>query len=414
MLSGEKPIVMNQFTQTLALRKTDLILPLAKLKAIKLSIIVILATASLLACQSGTSTEQAKTPDFERITPKYAKGFALDQYPEFQILHILRPFNDKADTLSYLLLPKGTKKPEGFSQLATIQTPIENFVTLSTTHVALADLLDATPKIIGLSSAEYVCNEKIRNRLANNTITQIGDGETLNQEQVLSLNPSLVMVSGFSQASFERSYRPILELGIPVLVNSEWMEETMLGRTEWVKVLGYLLDDTELANRKFEEVESKYLALAKMGRNAAHKPLVIGGLPFKGTWSVAGSKSYISNLLTDAGATWNWANDSTSTSIQMDFESVYPIGIKAEYWLRAGTTQSKEALLAIDSRFADFKAFQSGNIFNNNKRISPNGMGYDYWESGIINPHLILGDLIQILHPELMPSDTLFYYQRLK
>jgi iron complex transport system substrate-binding protein len=221
------------------------------------------------------------------------------------------------------------------------------------------------------------------------------------------------MTSGFSQASFERTYRPMLDLGIPVLLNSEWMEETMLGRTEWVKVLGTLLGKEELAQKKFDEVEKKYLELAELGRNAETKPLVIGGLPYKGMWSIAGSKSYISNLLTDAGANWNWAKDTSTVSLQLDFESVYPIGVEADYWIRAGSATSKQQLLATDSRFSDFKSFQNGNVFNYNKRISPNGMGNDYWESGIVNPHLILGDLISILHPELK-NDSLFYYQKLE
>jgi iron complex transport system substrate-binding protein len=434
MLSGEKPVIMNIKLSQTAFRKTDIILPFVQLRKltsqfysnasvsvrfsdirkISYSFLVILFSILFFSCEQKTQQSEKGSLDFEQITPKYAKGFAFEKHKEFQILHILRPFNDKADTMSYLLLPKSTEtKPSQFSELQTIRTPIDNFVALSTTHVALADFLNATDKIIGLSSAEYVYNEKIRNRLESKELVSVGDGATLNQEQILTLNPSLLMASGFSQASFERTYRPMLDLGIPVLLNSEWMEETMLGRTEWVKVLGALLGKEELAQSKFAEVEKQYLTLAEIGRNAETKPLVIGGLPYKGMWSIAGSKSYISNLLTDAGANWNWAKDTSSVSLQLDFESVYPIGVEAEYWVRAGSATSKKQLLATDSRFADFKSFQNGNVFNNNQRMSPNGMGNDYWESGIVNPHLILGDLISILHPELR-NEELFYYKKLE
>ncbi len=228
-----------------------------------------LAIFSLLisSCEQKSNKSEKSTLDFEQITPKYAKGFSFEKYEDFQILHILRPFNDKADTISYLLLPKSAeRKPTQFSELQTIRTPIDNFVALSTTHIALADFLNATDKIVGLSSVEYVYNEKIRNRLERKEVVSVGDGQTLNQEQILSLNPSLLMASGFSQASFERIYRPMLDLGIPVLLNSEWMEETMLGRTEWVKVLGALLGKEELAQKKFEEVEKQYLELAELGQ----------------------------------------------------------------------------------------------------------------------------------------------------
>jgi iron complex transport system substrate-binding protein len=41
------------------------------------------------------------------------------------------------------------------------------------------------------------------------------------------------------------------------------------------------------------------------------------------------------------------------------------------------------------------------------------GIANDYWESGIINPHVILADLINILHPELLPDHKLHYYRQL-
>jgi len=35
----------------------------------------------------------------------------------------------------------------------------------------------------------------------------------------------------------------------------------------------------------------------------------------------------------------------------------------------------------------------------------------DYWESGAVNPHLVLADLIRIIHPELLPNHELIYYK---
>ncbi|NJO02358.1 MAG: hypothetical protein HC880_12310 [Bacteroidia bacterium] len=49
-------------------------------------------------------------------------------------------------------------------------------------------------------------------------------------------------------------------------------------------------------------------------------------------------------------------------------------------------------------RFADFKAFQTGNLYNNNRRASNKG-GNEYYLTGIVNPHLILADLVKIFTP---------------
>jgi iron complex transport system substrate-binding protein len=82
-------------------------------------------------------------------------------------------------------------------------------------------------------------------------------------------------------------------------------------------------------------------------------------------------------------------------------------------WLNPGTAITKEDILAADSRFNDFKSFQNGRIYNNNKRMSLAG-GNDFWETGVVRPDLILSDLITIFHPEIMEYDSLYFYQKVE
>ena len=93
-------------------------------------------------------------------------------------------------------------------------------------------------------------------------------------------------------------------------------------------------------------------------------------------------------------------------------ENVYLKAMNADYWLNIGNVNSKEDLFAIDARLSEIPCFKNGNLFNNNKRINENG-GNDYWESGSLNPHLILKDIASILHPELFKRDELFYYKKI-
>ena len=37
----------------------------------------------------------------------------------------------------------------------------------------------------------------------------------------------------------------------------------------------------------------------------------------------------------------------------------------------------------------------------------------DYWESGVVEPDVVLADMIKILHRELLPDHLLKYYRRL-
>ena len=101
------------------------------------------------------------------------------------------------------------------------------------------------------------------------------------------------------------------------------------------------------------------------------------------------------------------------SDLPLNFESVAPVALKADYWLNVGYVDSKNDLRAKDSRFAAFLPFQKDAIYNFNKRVNDLGSN-DYWESGIVNPQLILADLIRILHPGLLPQDSLYYYKQLK
>jgi len=96
----------------------------------------------------------------------------------------------------------------------------------------------------------------------------------------------------------------------------------------------------------------------------------------------------------------------------MGLENVYIKALSADYWLNTGTADSKNEILSIDARLAEIPCFKKGNLFNNNNRTNFNG-GNDYWESGSLNPNIILYDIASILHPGLFPDRELYYYKKL-
>ena len=88
------------------------------------------------------------------------------------------------------------------------------------------------------------------------------------------------------------------------------------------------------------------------------------------------------------------------------------MALQADFWLNVGYVDSRADIAARDVRYKAFRPFRQSTIFNNNKRVNDLGAN-DYWESGAVNPHLILADLIRILHPELLPDHELVYYKQL-
>lgn len=125
-----------------------------------------------------------------------------------------------------------------------------------------------------------------------------------------------------------------------------------------------------------------------------------------------GGRSYVARFLADAGAAYLWTDDETTGSIPLDFETVFERAADADFWLNPGSWTSRAEAAAADKRYTQFRAYQTGAMYNNNARLNENG-GNDYREGGLANPDVVLADLVKIFHPELLPDHELFYYRKL-
>jgi iron complex transport system substrate-binding protein len=197
------------------------------------------------------------------------------------------------------------------------------------------------------------------------------------------------------------------------MMNAEWLETDPIGRTEWVKLMAALLNKEDVVNAKFDSIVKEYNQLKELAATVKQKPQVIVGMPFKGSWFVPDGDSYITQFLKDAGAAYHWSDVKKTGSLALDFETVAPIALKADFWLNPGSSNSKAEIAEKDERYTRFNPYQKGTIYNNNKRTNDIGSN-DYWESGACNPHLVLADLITIFHPELLPGHQLDYHKQLQ
>jgi iron complex transport system substrate-binding protein len=348
-----------------------------------------------------------------RTTVQYAKGFRIAYVGNYKVITIQNPFDPKSPAVSYLLVPRGVARPAGYPDAQVIETPLRSLVALSSMHVALADFLGATDLVAGVGSFKYVSAPSVRQRIAAGQVYEVGQGKELNNELLVAHHPDLVMTTGWPGEGIDH-FQTLRAAGVPVLINSEWVETTPLARAEWVKVLAALLNKEAIVNQKFDAVAREYQRLAALGHGAAKKPSVVVGLPFKDVWYVPDADSYMAQFLRDAGATYHWDHTKApSGSLALSFEAVAPVVLGADYWLQTGSLTTKAALLAQDARYATFAPVKNGRVFNNNLRTNAQGSN-DYWESGAMHPDLILADLLHILHPELVPTWKLRYYQPLR
>ncbi len=339
---------------------------------------------------------------------QYAQGFTVDYTEAPPTLSLY----GSADTMRYALLRSDATPPESPSSVTMrIRTPVQRLVVTSTTHLGLVELLDARDRLVGIGQVDYVYDTEVRRRVVQGQIQEVSTGGNLNIEAVLALQPDLVMVSA-SPGVATSQYQPLLNAGIPVIVNAEWQEASPLGKAEWVKLLALLLGKEKLANQRFGQIVATYDSLKRQVPPTVSPPLVITGSPFQGAWYVPGHNSYVGQLLRDARATWPGENDSSAVSFNVALETLYPYGLRADYWINPGMYQQRRELGEKDERLAAFQPYQRGEIYAHTLRVSESG-GNDYYESGAVRPDLVLADLIEIFHPEVL-DHACYYYRKLE
>ncbi|MFC2096290.1 ABC transporter substrate-binding protein [Bacteroidota bacterium] len=343
------------------------------------------------------------------IVLKYAKGFSIEEKDNCKLITIKNPWQGAEGVeYKYALVNKNEPNPD-IADVHIIKTPIKKVICLSTTHVAFLDVLNETNSIVALSGTKYVNNLRIREKIENKEILDVGYDNSLNYELIASLEPDLVITYGIGGqvASYNQKLN---DLGIQTIIIAEYLENDPLGKLEWIKLLSAFFEKEALAFDYFKKVEEEYIELLDLTKEVESKPRVLLGLPWKGTWYVPGGKSFLAKMIKDAGGEYIWKENDSRESLPFDIESIFVNASDANVWINTGTVNNKIDILKTDERFINFEPYNKGQIFNNNLRMSQSG-GNDYWETGLVDPHIVLKDMIKIFHSEILPEHKLVYYK---
>jgi len=364
---------------------------------------LILVFISVFACKkSNENTQKGKI-----IANQYAKGFLIEDFGDYKILSLLQPYTDRQDTIRFIIAKDKEKLGAKVASSRFIQVPINKIICTSTTQIALLEALGSLDVLKASNSLDYVYSEKVRKLAEIGKIVPLAE-QSIELEKILALQPNLVMVSGM-QASQMANYQKVIEAGIPVFINSEWLETHPLGKAEWIKVMGLLLDKEAEAQKYFQEIVEKYENIKRLVSKKGTKVKVAIGTPQKEQWYVPAGESFGAVFLADAGADYAFADTKGTGSLQMSRELVFSKFADADVWLNAELPEQADTKFFCD--FDKFLAVKNTQIYDRKQRISPKG-GNDYWESAVIHPELVLADLVKILHPELLPNHTLTYYRK--
>jgi iron complex transport system substrate-binding protein len=366
--------------------------------------------------QENTNKKDTQLADNKQViskTPlKYAVGFEVQYFENYKIATT----KNTSQKRTYILVKEGQKAPKDYPNAEIIHLPVKNIVALSTKYAAFLDLLEETDKISGFSGAKYLSNPELVKRFETGNLQEVGLQNTmgLNLELILDLNPQIMMAYTMDMDG-TAVFSKLKEAGISTVLFSEHLETHPLGQAEWLKFVALFFDKEEEAERIFTNIEQDYQAIKTLTENQKEgdKKTVFINIPYKDIWYMPSAKSFIAQYIKDAGGKYLWDTDSSTTVLNLNFESVFDKAKNADYWLNVSNLQTKEQVLGLNENFSNFNAFQEGNMFAYTKRSSDKGSN-DYFETGVVRPDLILRDLVQILQPDLLVNDSLFFYQKIE
>ncbi|MDN4166295.1 ABC transporter substrate-binding protein [Cytophagales bacterium LB-30] len=343
----------------------------------------------------------------EQIPLRYAKRFQVQKYQQAYLLEV----NQASDTFRYVLASAQEEIPDTWKNFTRISTPLQSVVCTSTSHLPALEYLGVAHTLVGFPQSVFICSPLIRQRIDSGKVQELGQREGINLEKLTLLQPEVLI--GFSMGNESNTLKKIEDLGIPVIRNADFLEDSPLARAEWIKFFGLLYGKSEEADSIFQVIDSTYQSLLSLTKEIKERPTVYSGVVYGDIWYTPGGKSWAAHFFKDAGANYLWQDTDGQGSLSLSFEAVLAKAHQADYWVGVASFSSLQEIRETEPRYADFAAFKNQQVYSYNKRMGATG-GNDYLETGYLRPDWILADLIYIFHPELLPAHQSYFYQELR
>ena len=378
-------------------------------------IVAVLCALVFVACagEPARSLEEFATVVYE---PSYATGFDISgaEGAASTLITVRNPWQGAEGVEKRLFISReGERAPEGFEG-QVVEGSVERVVCMSSTYVAMIDAIGCTERVVGVSGIDFIYNSRVREAASEGRVHDVGHDSNINFELLLTLRPDVVLIYGVAGENGVANAK-LDELNIPYFYLGDYVEESPLAKAEWTVVVAEILGVRERGEELFAGIENRYLELRKrVEESATERPTVMFNTPYRDTWYMPSSRSYAVRIVEDAGGQYVYDGNHGTASQPIDLELAYVLTREADYWINVGQYATLEDLRRDNPRFVGAKAVREGRVYSSDRRATAKG-GSDFWESAVVNPDVVLRDLVAILHPELnLVSEELTYYKRIE
>ena len=192
---------------------------------------------------------------------KYADGFKIDYYEDDYVV-----LTTNSDGNEYLIVPEGKEVPSDVpDEMIIIQRPVNDIYLVASASMDMFCELDELDSILfSGQKAENWNIDEARMAMEDGSILYAGKYSAPDYEMLLETGCGLVIENTMIFHSPEVLER-FDDLGIPYIVDYSSYENHPLGRVEWIKFYGALLDEKEKAEWESLSIEEHLNLYLKEG-----------------------------------------------------------------------------------------------------------------------------------------------------
>lgn len=340
----------------------------------------------------------------------YAKSLAINKHEGYTVVTVSNPWPDAVKDFTYILKEKNGIVPDSLKKYTEISVPLQSIVVTSTTNVPFLEMLGVEKSLVGFPHTDYISSEKTRALIDAGSVKNVGQNEKLNIEQLIDLSPNLIVTFGIDNNN--PSIENLQKSGLKVLIQADWMEQSPLGKAEWIKLYGALFGKEKEADVLFENIVKEYNNALALVADKKPTSTVLYGSMYQDQWFVARGSSWVAQFMKDAKADYLWKDLEGTGSLGLSFENILDKAKTANFWIASGSFKSLSELETANPHYSQFDAFANKNIYSFEGKLGATG-GTIFYELSPARPDLVLKDYIKIFHPELLPNYTLTFAKKL-
>lgn len=385
---------------------------LPRVYSIRGAICAAVLALSLPGCSERTVSGESAAEAIagREILMRFAKTFRVVERDGYRIVDL------KASVISWggtavgqeqfqrlVLVPREKTPPSLTGELegaTLIRTPVMRIASNTAYHEAMTRVLGINERLVAVGGVKSY-DDDLRARVRAGEIKQIGYGwhSPPELDALIASRPDVLLMSMGDMKNVGAKPR-IEQLGISVVPIFLDNEPDYMGRVDYVRLIGMLTGREEQADAFVEMVaenvdEIKRAAAAQPTR-AVISAWYSGGDHWNPTIRNADGK-----LLRDANGRnlFEGPDDPLKDSFsKISTEQLIARGSDADCWIIRDTHSQPFTDISVLRRF---KAYREGCLFASDGMFKPEADAFDYYETAVIRPDFLLGDIARMLHPAL-------------